>query len=300
MKKTITQLLTRKYRMRKALILLFALLLILPLYSNPKVHGTLFIIGGGRRPESMMKKFIELASKTRTGKIIIFPMASSAPKEVGPELVEQFKELGSHDVDYHILNREQAFQKENVEILDNIGGVYFSGGVQSRLTDILFNTPFHKRLLEIYEEGTIIGGTSAGAAVMSEIMITGDENREVEKGHEFETIQAKNIVTSPGLGFLKTAIIDQHFVTRKRHNRLISLVAENPELLGIGIDESTAIIIKENETFEVIGEKNVIVYDASQAKIDISSSQPISGIRLIMHILKAGDKFNLKTKEVLR
>jgi cyanophycinase len=131
-------------------------------------------------------------------------------------------------------------------------------------------------------------------------MITGDENREVEKGHEFETIQAKNIVTSPGLGFLKTAIIDQHFVTRKRHNRLISLVAENPELLGIGIDESTAIIIKENETFEVIGEKNVIVYDASQAIIDISASQSISGIHVIMHILKAGDKFSLKTKEVLR
>lgn len=300
MKNTITQLLTQKQRMRKALILLFALLLVLPLYSYPKVRGTLFIIGGGRRPESMMKKFIELSSKFRTGKVIIFPMASSTPQEVGPELVKQFIELGSHDVVYHVLDREQALQKENLEILDDIGGVYFSGGVQSRLTDILVDTPFHRKLLEIYEEGAVIGGTSAGAAVMSEIMITGDENREVEKGREFATIQAKNIVTSPGLGFLKTAIIDQHFVTRKRHNRLISLVAENPKLLGIGIDESTAIIIEENETFEVIGEKNVIVYDASQAKIDISSSQPISGIHIIMHILKAGDEFNLNAKEVQR
>jgi len=166
--------------------------------------------------------------------------------------------------------------------------------------DILIDTPIHKKLLEIYEKGAVIGGTSAGAAVMSEIMITGDEKREVEEGHAFETIQANNIVTVRGFGFIKTAIIDQHFVRRKRHNRLISLVAENPRLLGVGIDESTAIIYAPDEIFEVVGERNVIVYDATQAQIRISPSQLLNGFNIIMHILSSGDRFNLKTKEVIR
>ena len=135
---------------------------------------------------------------------------------------------------------------------------------------------------------------------MSEIMITGDEKRDVEEGHAFETLQAGNIVTTPGFGFLKTAIIDQHFVRRKRHNRLISLVIEQPKLLGIGIDESTAIIVKPDETFEVIGERNVIVYDATRAKTRISPSQSISGHNLTMHILSPGDRFDLRTKRVKR
>lgn len=135
---------------------------------------------------------------------------------------------------------------------------------------------------------------------MSEIMITGDEKREVKKGHEFETIQANNIVAVRGFGFIKTAIIDQHFVRRKRHNRLISLVAENPKLLGVGIDESTAIIFTPDEIFEVVGERNVIVYDATQAQIRISPSRLLSGFNMIMHILSSGDRFNLKTKEVMR
>ena len=286
--------------MRKAPIILFILFLTLSFYAYANVEGYLFIIGGGHRSESMMKKFIELANQFNRGKIIIFPMASSAPNRYGPEVVEEFKKLGVQDVECCILSREQALQEENVKILDNVGGIFFSGGSQSRLTNILLNTPIHYKLLEIYKEGGVIGGSSAGAAVMSEIMITGKEKREVEKGHKFETIQAHNIVTTPGFGFIKTAIIDQHFVKRKRHNRLISLVAENPQLLGIGIDESTAIIVKPDKTFEVVGERNIIVYDASQAKIKALPSQSINGFNIIMHILKAGDKFDLKTKKVIR
>lgn len=286
--------------MKKALITFFCLFIIASLSAFSEVEGYLYIIGGGRRPESMMKRFVELAGKFNSGKIIIFPMASSVPGEVGPEQAEQLKKFGTREVEYHILTREQALKEESTGILDNVGGVFFSGGVQSRLADILRDTPTHKRLLEIYEKGAVIGGTSAGAAVMSEIMITGDERKEVEKDHKFETIEARNIVTVPGFGFIKTAIIDQHFVRRKRHNRLLSLVAEYPELLGIGIDESTAIIVKPDETFEVVGERNVIVYDASPAQIHIMPSQSISGFNLIMHILKDGDCFDLKAKNVIK
>jgi cyanophycinase len=247
-----------------------------------------------------VRNFIEHAEKSNSGKIIVFPMSSSEPDESGQWYVEQFKKFGAQDVEYHVLTREESLKEESTKILDNVGGIYFSGGDQSRLADALVDTPIHRRLLEIYERGGVIGGSSAGAAVMSEIMITGEEKRDVESGHEFEIIKASNIVSEEGFGFMKTAIVDQHFVRRKRHNRLISLVAENPKLLGIGIDEGTGIIVKPDDTFEVAGSRNVIIYDATKASINIEADQTISGYNLAMHILKAGDRFDLKARKVLK
>lgn len=268
-----------------------------PLYAIKKTEGYLFIIGGGTRSEHMMKKFVELSLRNPEKKTIIFPMASSAPEESGQGMVEELKHLGIPDVEYYILSREQALAAESVKILDDVGSIYFTGGDQSRLTQALVNTPIHQKLLEIYETGGVIGGTSAGAAVMSKMMITGDEKRQVNEDRAFDKILADNIVFASGFGFIRTAIVDQHFVARKRHNRLISLVAEYPELLGIGIDELTAIIVKPDETFEVIGSQSVIVYDATRAKINILPSHTLSGFHIIMHILKRGDIFDLKTKK---
>jgi len=276
-------------------LLLFVFCLSLPAASK----GHLFIIGGGDRPESMMKRFVALAQQVGSGKIVVFPMASSVPNEVGPGLVEEFKKLGATNVEFHILTREQALKEDSSRILDDAGGVYFSGGDQSRQTAVLLNTPIHKKLLEIYEKGAVMGGSSAGAAVMSEVMITGDERREVKEGREFETLQAGIVVTAPGFGFINMAIVDQHFATRKRHNRLISLVAENPKLLGIGIDESTAIIVNPDDTFEVIGEKNVVVYDAARAKIKISPSKAIGISNMIIHVLLPGSRYNLDKRKIV-
>jgi cyanophycinase len=266
--------------------------------ADPKGH--LFIIGGGSRPEDMMKRFIELAHEFQSGKIIVFPMASGVPEEVGPEQAAQLRSYGAHSVEHHILSRKQALSSESVKLLQDAGGVFFSGGAQSRLVDVLSNTPILAKLHEFYREGGIIGGTSAGAAVMSRIMITGDEKKDIGEGRSFETIQADNVVTVEGFGFLKSAIVDQHFVRRKRHNRLISLVMENQDKLGIGIDESTAIIVTRGRIFEVIGRNNVIVYDASQARVDIQFYSPMSGHNLSMHILKPGDRFDMNTKKVIQ
>jgi cyanophycinase len=286
--------------MRKVclLILIFLGMITPPAFSEAR--GYLFIIGGGDRPESMMKKFVDLAGQFGSGKIIIFPMASGVPAEVGPEEAAEFKKLGAREAECHILTREQALREDSAKVLEDAGGVFFSGGDQSRLMDILRHTPIHRKLLELYEKGCVVGGTSAGAAVMSEVMITGDERREVKEGHEFETIEAGNVVTVEGFGFLKTAIVDQHFATRKRHNRLISLVAENPQLLGIGIDESTAIIVKPGEVFEVVGEKDVVVYDGSKAKIRIAPSRMIGFTGMLMDVLIPGDRFDLKTRKAAR
>jgi len=277
--------------------LVFVLLLWIPLLCYPQGH--LFIIGGGKRPPEMMKKFIQFAEKVKSGKIVVFPMASSVPEEVGPEQAQELKNLGAHTVECHILTREQALNEESTSILNDVGGVFFSGGVQSRLTDVLRETPVHKKLIQAYKNGAVIGGTSAGAAVMSEMMITGDEKRKKEEDSSFSSIEADNIVTIQGFGFIKSAIIDQHFISRKRHNRLLSLVAEHPHLLGIGIDESTAVVVKPDNTFEVIGKSNVIIYDASTAKREILSSGHLSVHGMSMHILKPGDRFNLNTKKVM-
>jgi cyanophycinase len=197
-----------------------------------------------------------------------------------------------------MLTREQALKPESAALLDGAGGVFFSGGDQSRLTAVLLDTPIHKKLLELYEQGAVIGGTSAGAAVMSEVMITGDEVRKPEAGREFETLQAANIVTARGFGFVvPRVVIDQHFVTRKRHNRLISLLAEHTDLLGVAIDESTAVLVRPDETFEVVGAKQVIVYDPAGAKFRILPNTNIAFTGLVMHALTNGDTFDLKTRK---
>ncbi|HOJ26896.1 MAG TPA: cyanophycinase [Candidatus Saccharicenans sp.] len=263
--------------------------------GRPKGH--LFIIGGGDRSEDMMKKFIELASKVGQGRIVVLPMASSTPEETGKSLVEEFQNLGARDVVFYNFTRREAEDYARARWLTGSGGIFFSGGDQSRITEAILDTPVHKTILDLYQQGAVIGGTSAGAAVMSELMITGDEARKPEEGHEFETIEAGNVILARGLGLVKTAIIDQHFATRKRHNRLISVIAGHPELLGIGIDEETAIIVYPDQSFDVIGNKNVIVYDASKAKITAGPRRSI-GIRgLIMHVLLPGERFSITRKK---
>jgi cyanophycinase len=136
--------------------------------------------------------------------------------------------------------------------------------------------------------------------VLSEIMITGDERREIKEGHEFETIEVGNIITAKGMGFLRTAIVDQHFVTRKRHNRLISLMAEHPELLGIGVDESTVAIVGPDEILEVLGESCVVIYDARPATINVRPGGLVGISDLVTHVLVQGDRFDLKARKAVR
>lgn len=280
---------------KRIAIAAFLLALTLSAMAGPK--GYLFIVGGGDWPDGMMNRFVDLAARFGTGRIVILPMASSVPEESAAEETEGFRKLGARDVVTHFLTREQALKPESAALLDGAGGVFFSGGDQSRLTAVLLDTPVHEKLLELYEQGAVIGGTSAGAAVMSEVMITGDEVRKPEEGREFETLQAANVVTARGFGFIRKAVIDQHFVTRKRHNRLISLLAEHPDLLGVAIDESTAVLVRPDETFEVVGAKQVVIYDPAGAKFRILANANIAFTGLAMHALTDGDTFDLKTRK---
>jgi cyanophycinase len=260
--------------------------------AAPGPKGYLFIVGGGDRDEPLMRRYVELAKGYGTGRVVVFTMASSVPLEVGPELVAEFRKYGVTDVAYYQLTREEAMKPESVRILDGASAIWFSGGDQVRLTAALLGTPIHARMLELYKEGCLVGGTSAGAAVMSEFMITGNERRTNGEEGTWEVILADDILHSEGFGFVRNAVIDQHFVTRRRHNRLIAVVLENPTLVGVGIEESTAVLVRPDSKFEVLGEGQVIVYDARRAKTEKSPDGHLGGHGLTMHILLPGDVYD--------
>lgn len=264
--------------------------------ARPK--GYLFIVGGGDRDEPLMRRYVGLAKRNGPAKIVIFTMASSVPLETGPGLVAEFKGYGVEDAAYFHLTREEALDTANLKILDGVTGVWFSGGDQAKQTAVLLGTPLHARMLELYAEGCLIGGTSAGAAVMSEFMITGDERRTENKEGTWEVIWADNILHSEGFGFVRNAVIDQHFVTRRRHNRLISVVLENPALVGVGIEESTAVLVRPDGKYEVLGEGQVIIYDARGAKTAKSPDGHLGGHGLTTHVLLPGDVYDLASGRV--
>jgi cyanophycinase len=267
------------------------------------VKGTLFIIGGGDYPESFTKMFIALAERFQSGKIVIFTTANENPQKRGPEAVKEFKAAGAKNAVWVHLTHDQAMVEGHAAVLDDAGGVFFTGGDQIRLTAALLGTPVLAKIMDLYRWGAVIGGNSAGAAIMSEVMITGDD-RDKPGGEEaecekFRTIKAGNIVTVPGFGFITSAVIDQHHIVRKRENRLFSVIGEHPDLLGVAIDENTVIIVDPDQTFEVVGESSVLVLDPGQAKVQVLPTKQISIENMTLHLLTSGMRFSLKDRKVV-
>lgn len=257
-------------------------------------QGHLFIIGGGRQPAEMTQRFIQLAGGTNHAKIIVIPMASESPAESGEHQVAEFKSHGVANVVSVVLTREEATNRAAAARLDGTTGVFFTGGDQSRLAAIIGDSPVHQKLKDLYAHGAVLGGTSAGAAVMSKVMITGEELLNDDKTNAFKFIKRNNIQTVEGFGFMTNAVIDQHFIKRRRLNRLFSVALEHLDLVGIGIDESTAIVVNPDDTFEVIGESSVMVIDPRKATgIRTDKGGNLSGRNIQTHILVAGDRFDL-------
>jgi len=264
-----------------------------------QAKGQLFIIGGGDRPGYMAKKIIELAGG-KNSKIVVIPMASSVPLESALWQKYELEKAGAGKVEFVRFSKETVDADSNLSVFDGATGIYFSGGDQSRLTQSMLNTKMLEKIRQIYKNGGVIAGTSAGAAIMSKIMITGNELVNKDSTRIFASVQNGNIETVEGFGFIDKAIIDQHFVKRKRLNRLITVVLENPKILGIGIDESTAIIVNPDDTFQVMGENTVMVYDATESQnISVDKNGNLSVSQMKLHILKSGDRFNLITKKVI-
>ncbi|MDR2543241.1 MAG: cyanophycinase [Treponema sp.] len=208
-------------------------------------NGHLFIHGGATNHMNQRTRFSNLAGGSNA-KILVVPFASDNPEEQGPSSVESLIGRGIN-ADYVAFKKGEADLPENLNKLDGITGIWIPGGSQSRLMDILLGTVFLERIQELYRNGGVIGGSSAGAAVMSKVMIANDSGG------------IPNI--AEGFGLIDFAIIDQHFSERNRQGRLIHAVQEH-NLLGIGIDEGTAVFYNSATlTFEVMGEGSVTVYE---------------------------------------
>ncbi|MBK6949130.1 MAG: cyanophycinase [Haliscomenobacter sp.] len=256
-------------------------------------QGKLFIIGGGSRPEAMRREMIRLGGLDRGRYAVILPMSSAEPDSSIYYGIQQFRQLGvpASQLTGFYLSREYCPQ-HLLDSLTNAGLIYLSGGVQTRFMDTIQGSPVQETLWKAYLNGAVIAGTSAGAAVMSQKMITGEQVLHPDDGGSFRYIESGNVELSTGLGFLKNAIVDQHFVYRMRHNRLITVVLENPGMLGIGIDEATAIVVDRDQA-TVVGDSQVILYQAKKGAAVGRKGTLLGSKDLKFQVLLPGDAFKI-------
>jgi cyanophycinase len=188
-----------------------------------------------------------------------------------------------------IESRDEARKPETVAKIADAAGVFFTGGDQLRITSQIGDTPTFEKLHELHRRGVVIAGTSAGASVVCETMLVAGEGRE---SHRIDD----SLKMAPGLGLVPGMIVDQHFAERGRLGRLLGAVAHNPVMLGVGIDEDTAIII-ENGHFTVLGSGAIYVIDAREVTYsniaDATLGQTLSVHHLILHTLVHGERFEL-------
>lgn len=259
--------------------------------ETPK--GNLVLIGGGKRPAAVMAKFLELAGGP-TARILVVPTASELPDTV-EAYRKELATLGATNVaGLGVKTRLDAQGKALVADVEAAGGIFFAGGDQSRIVAALRDTPVGDAIVAAFRRGAAIGGTSAGTACMSPLMLTGEG--------DLKRIVSKNVELVPGLGLFPGAILDQHFVARQRQNRLMAAVLEHAHLLGVGVDEATAVWWKPDGTFEVLGDGWVVVYDAAAAAITRGrgdGSVPLGARNLKMHVLLSGDVFDLATRSIV-
>ena len=226
------------------------------------------------------------------GYAVILPMSSEEPDSAIFFTKKEFTELGFKNVYGMYFDKGEKPNQIKTDSIRNAKLVYISGGDQSKFMGVVTGTDIEKAIHDAYANGSMVAGTSAGAAVMSKVMITGNELKHPDYSSTFRNIESDNIETATGLGMLTDAIIDQHFVKRSRHNRLISAVIEYPDMLCIGIDESTAIFVKKGIA-EVVGESQVLVFsNPKKSKEEKNGRLGARGLQLDIYL--PGDTFEVK------
>lgn len=257
-------------------------------------RGWIVPIGGAENKENdrrILRRFVE-ASGGGQADIVVIPTASRM-HETGPRYEALFRDLGAERVTVMDFDTRRDCQEANrLERIEQASGIFFTGGNQLRLTALLGGTPVAQLIRKRNASGVTVGGTSAGASILSEHMIAfGDEGASVISG---------SVRLAPGLGLTNRFVIDQHFRQRDRLGRLITALAYNPFAVGIGLDEDTAVFISPDETLEVEGTGGVTVVDASEVSFSsmdsVSEGQPIAILGLKVHVLVAGASFDLQTR----
>jgi cyanophycinase len=269
--------------------------------AGEQTRGTLLIVGGGSQPDTLVTEFIRLAGGAGRATIAVVPMASGEAEESGRDKAQQLVDGGARAF-VLLVDRAQAEGDSTVHLLDSVTGVWFTGGDQARLTPILSGTPLLAAMKARYRAGAVIGGTSAGAAIMTDSMLTGNQFRDgVDTagyfGDEFPSIARRSIEVVPGLGFLSGAIVDQHFVRRERANRLLSVVLERPSLIGVGIDEGTAVIVRPDGTWDVLGRSAALIFDARRATVSSVGAPLLGASEVRLHVVPSGGRFDPRSGE---
>jgi cyanophycinase len=257
-------------------------------------RGWIVPIGGAENKENdrrVLARFVEVSGGADAD-IVVIPTASRL-NETGPRYEQIFRELGAARVSVMDFDtRRDCREPGRLQRLEEASGIFFTGGNQLRLTTLLGGTPVATMIRKRNAAGATVGGTSAGASILSEHMIAfGDEGSSVISG---------SVRLAPGLGLTNRFVIDQHFRERDRLGRLITALAYNPFAVGIGLDEDTAVFIGPDETLEVEGSGGVTIVDAKETTFSsmdsASEGQPVCMLGLQVHVLVAGATFNLHTR----
>ncbi|SFF34314.1 cyanophycinase [Flavobacterium xueshanense] len=258
-----------------------------------KLKGKLFIIGGGQRSDAMMTQLVSLSDLQKKDYIVVLPMSSEEPDSAYIYFKKQFEKLTPNPIIMLNFDKTTATNKVLNDSLQNAKLIFISGGDQSRFMNVVKNTPIYTAIHRAYENGSTIAGTSAGAAVMCEHTITGNQKLESKYSETFNNIRYDNLETTTGLGLVKNVIIDQHFLKRSRYNRLLSALVEFPTHIGIGVDESTALIVR-NKEIEIVGESEVIVVKKPKGIAKSKKENLVSIKSLEMAVYTEGQKFKIQ------
>ncbi len=277
------------YKKRISLFFLATIFFIAAMGQHKHAKGTLFIIGGGTAGDTLQHNILKEANWQKHDGIVVVTLASSIAEESFEYNNDAFKKFTGEECTH--FDSASIHDAKKIDALKKAKIIYLGGGAQDRFMHLIENTQIGKIISEAYRKGALIAGTSAGAAVMSKMMITGNGLIDTAYASTFKMMKKGNLEISTGLGLLDSVIIDQHFVVRSRYNRLLSAQFEFPSYQCIGIDESTAIIIKDNVA-RVTGEGQVIVLNNASLN-HITHNNSFNGSASIS-IFSAGNTFPIK------
>jgi cyanophycinase len=257
-------------------------------------RGPLVIIGGAEDKKGdcvVLRQFVREAGGVKAH-IAVMTAATGYPKEVGDEYTRVFERLGAGSVQVvHTESRFDSEREDSLGIIKQATGIFFTGGDQLRIVDFIKGTPLDEAIHQRHQMGAVIGGTSAGAAMMPAEMIVG--------GASVSHPSVDAVSLGPGMGFLPGILVDQHFAQRGRLGRLLAALVQEPADLGLGIDEDTAIIVKDDE-FTVVGQGAVTVVDETTSTHNnlegLLKDEPIALCGVQLHILPHGYRFDLKKR----
>ena len=265
-----------------------------PAYPTPvDPQGDLIVIGGRENKEGHRPILEEVARRANGGKIVVTTFGSDEPEEQWSDYEKVFRELGVKDlVHLDARKREELLQHPRLDEVEGASVIFFGGGDQTKVTSRFGGTPLCSRIREMYQQGVTIAGTSSGASVMSEVMMMG--------GDENSSSDAATARLAAGLALIPQVIIDQHFAERGRISRLFKAIGQNPRMLGIGIDEDTAIVVDKHQRFIVMGSGAVYVVDGSAITFSNAADedQPAPSIHnIVVHVLCQSDCFDMTARK---